>query len=305
MGLSANQKILKLLYFLSVVRWYNVLLIFIAQYSLALFVFGPQYSFRQIILDGTLHLMIFATVFTIAGAFIINSFYDSDKDLVNHPKSALVGRVIGQNFLANTYFLFNGIALLFAFFTTKKIFLFYIVYIGLCWFYSHKLQKKPIVRELSASILTMAPLIAVWIHYGVWDWKLLYFFATLLTILFTKDVVKDISGHKGNLIFGYNTVVVVAGKKNVKYGLIILNASIFLLFLIIYNYQVSRVHISSNQNLIIGSSISLVTNTCITLLGISKLKNKYQMMDLALKFLLLFHIGLLVFTFLVNQLVTC
>ncbi len=303
MGLSANQKILKLLYFLSVIRWYNVLLIFFAQYSLALFVFGPQYSFKQIILDSTLHLMVLATVFTIAAAFIINSFYDSDKDLVNHPKSALVGRVIGQNFLANTYVLFNVIALCIAFFTTTKIFLFYIAYIAICWFYSHKLQKKPFVRELSASILTMAPLIAVWIHYGVWDWKLLYFFATLLTILFTKDVVKDIAGHKGNLIFGYNTVVVAAGKKNVKYGLILLNASIFFIFLFIYNYQISNVHYLRNQDLIIGSSISLIATTCISFIGITKLKSKYFIMDLTLKFMLLFHIGLLVFTFLVNQFV--
>lgn len=301
MGLSANQKILKLLYFLSVVRWYNVLLIFLGQYSLALFVFGPQYSFKQIIFDKTLHLMVLATVFTIAAAFIINSFYDSDKDLVNHPKSALVGRVIGPSFLANTYVLFNVIALFIVYFTTKKILFFYAVYMALCWFYSHKLQKKPLVREMSAGLLTMAPLIAVWIHYGVWDWKLLYFFCTMLTILFTKDVVKDIAGHKGNLIFGYNTVVVVAGKRNVKVGLVVLNAAIFLIFLIIYSWQYYVLQLYRNNTLIIGSSISLITTTLISLVGLTQLSNKYKWMDLALKLTLIFHIGLLLFTFLVNH----
>lgn len=303
MGLSANQKIVKLLYFLSIVRWYNVLLIFIGQYSLALFVFGPQYSFRQIIFDRTLHLMVLSTIFTIASAFIINSFYDSDKDLINHPKSALVGRVIGPSFLANTYVLFNIIALFIAYFTTKKILLFYVVYMALCWFYSHKLQKKPLIRELSASILTMAPLIAVWIHYGVWDWELLYFFSTMLTILFTKDVVKDIAGHKGNLIFGYKTVVVAAGKKFVKPGLVILNITIFFVFLILYFLQFEKSSLYNNNDLIVGSSISLISTTAISIIGLTKIPNKYRWMDLGLKLTLLFHVGLLLFTFCMHLLV--
>jgi len=187
MPLSGNQKIIKFLYFLSIIRWYNVLLMVLGQYFLALFVFAPEYSFHQIIFDKKLHLMVLSTIFTLAGAFVINAFYDADKDLVNRPKSALVGRVIGSTFLANSYIVFNFLALFFAFFATKKILIFYFLYIVICWFYSHKLQKKPIVRELSASLLTMAPLIAIWIHYGVWDWKLMYFFCTFLTLLFTKD----------------------------------------------------------------------------------------------------------------------
>lgn len=303
MGLSANQKIIKLLYFLSIVRWYNVLLIFIGQYSVALFVFGPLYTFNQIIFDRTLHLMVLSTIFTIASAFIINSFYDSDKDLINHPKSALVGRVIGTSFLANTYVLFNIIALFIAYFTTKKILFFYVIYMALCWFYSHKLQKIPLVRELSASLLTMAPLIAVWIHYGVWDWELLYFFSTMLTILFTKDVVKDIAGHKGNLIFGYKTVVVAAGKKFVKLGLVVLNITIFFVFLLLYFLQYEKSSLYNNNDLIVGSSISLIATSVISIIGLTKISNKYKWMDLGLKLTLIFQVGLLLSTFFIHILV--
>ncbi len=299
MPFMGNKKIIKFIYFLGIIRWYNVLLMVLGQYFLALFVFGPQYSFHQIILDKTLHLMVLSTIFTLCGAFVINSFYDSDKDLVNRPKSALVGRAIGTTFLANSYVLFNVLASLFAFCASKKILFFYFFYILICWFYSHKLQKKPIVRELSASLLTMAPLIAVWIHYGVWDWKLMYFFCTLLALLFTKDVVKDIAGHKGNLIFGYNTVVVVAGKSKVKIGLVIFNIVVFLVFLGIYFIQ--NEHFYKNVDLILGSSITLISTIVVTAIGLTSWKNKYKRMDLMLKFLITFHLALPLFTFFINR----
>jgi 4-hydroxybenzoate polyprenyltransferase len=299
MPFMGNKKIIKFIYFLGIIRWYNVLLMVLGQYFLALFVFGPQYSFHQIILDKTLHLMVLSTIFTLCGAFVINSFYDSDKDLVNRPKSALVGRAIGTTFLANSYVLFNVLASLFAFCASKKILFFYFFYILICWFYSHKLQKKPIVRELSASLLTMAPLIAVWIHYGVWDWKLMCFFCTLLALLFTKDVVKDIAGHKGNLIFGYNTVVVVAGKSKVKIGLVIFNIVVFLVFLGIYFIQ--NEHFYKNVDLILGSSITLISTIVVTAIGLTSWKNKYKRMDLMLKFLITFHLALPLFTFFINR----
>ena len=61
MPFLGNKKIIKFIYFLGIIRWYNVLLMVLAQYFLALFVFGPQYSFHQIILDKTLHLMVLST----------------------------------------------------------------------------------------------------------------------------------------------------------------------------------------------------------------------------------------------------
>ena len=295
MPLSGNQKIIKFLYFLSIIRWYNVLLMVLGQYFLALFVFGPEYSFHQIVFDKKLHLMVLSTIFTLSGAFVINAFYDSDKDLVNRPKSALVGRAIGSTFLANSYIGFNFLALIFAFFATKKILIFYFFYIVICWFYSHKLQKIPIVRELSASLLTMAPLIAIWIHYGVWDWKLMYFFCTFLTLLFTKDVVKDLAGHKGNLIFGYNTVVVAAGKSKVKIGLVLFNMVIFLIFIGIYLIQ--KEHFYNNIDLIIGSSFTLIATILITAIGLSSWKNKYKRMDFMLKFLITYQLTLPLITF--------
>jgi 4-hydroxybenzoate polyprenyltransferase len=174
---------------------------------------------------------------------------------------------------------------------------------ALCWFYSHKLQKIPLVRELSASLLTMAPLIAVWIHYGVWDWELLYFFSTMLTILFTKDVVKDIAGHKGNLIFGYKTVVVAAGKKFVKLGLVVFNITIFFVFLLLYFLQNEKSRLYNNNDLIVGSSISLIATSVISIIGLTKISNKYKWMDLGLKLTLIFHVGLLLSTFFIHILV--
>ena len=111
-------------------------------------------------------------------------------------------------------------------------------------------------------------------------------------------MVKDIAGHKGNLIFGYNTVVVVAGKSKVKLGLVIFNIVVFLVFLGIYFIQ--NEHFYKNVDLILGSSITLISTVLVTAIGLTSWKNKYKRMDLMLKFLIAFHLALPLFTFFIN-----
>jgi 4-hydroxybenzoate polyprenyltransferase len=88
----------------------------------------------------------------------------------------------------------------------------------------------PVIREISASLLTMIPLIAIWFHFGHWHWGMFYYIGSLDILLFTREVVKDMAGHKGNLIFGYQTVVVVAGVKTARWGLVAMNTGFFVMY---------------------------------------------------------------------------
>jgi 4-hydroxybenzoate polyprenyltransferase len=177
-----------------------------------------------------LHCIVAASLFSVAAAFIINSFYDVDKDLVNKPKQVVIGKLLGESSLLNLYVVLNFFAVGFAMMASIRVMVFFVCYTVFCWFHSHKLQKMPVIREISASLLTMIPLIAIWFHFGHWHWGMFYYIGSLSILLFTREVVKDMAGHKGNLIFGYQTVVVVAGVKTTRWGLVAMNTGFFVMY---------------------------------------------------------------------------
>ncbi|MFN4914566.1 MAG: UbiA family prenyltransferase [Sphingomonadales bacterium] len=209
-GLS-RKKWIKLTLLLGAVRWYNVLLLTAAQYILAFFIFGENREFEKVLWDRKLHLIVLANAFTVAGAFLINVFYDADKDLVNRSKFATLYRLIGQEYVLNTYVAFSVFAVLLALLASLKVFMFMAVFVFTAWFYSHKLQKIPFIREVSASLLAMAPLFSVWLHFGEMNAGLLLYLGSLFMLAFTREVIKDLQGNKGNIIFGYTTMVVITG----------------------------------------------------------------------------------------------
>lgn len=221
-GLS-RKKWIKLTLLLGAVRWYNVLLLTVAQYIMAFFIFGENRDFERVLWDRKLHLIVLANAFTAAGAFLINVFYDADKDLVNRSKFATLYRLIGQEYLLNAYVAFNVIAVLLALMASLKVFLFMASFVFTAWFYSHKLQKIPLIREVSASFLAIATLLSVWLHFGEMHIGLLLYLGSLFMLAFTREVIKDLQGNKGNIIFGYTTMVVVTGAGFTKKWLLAVN----------------------------------------------------------------------------------
>jgi 4-hydroxybenzoate polyprenyltransferase len=222
MSLIGHRTVLRLIYFLGVIRWYNLLLLGISQYLLSAYILlvkngsDKKMAFWQFLTDTTVHSMALATFFTVAAIFIINSFYDLDKDWVNKSNMALMSRAVGTGQLANMYIVFNTLGLLFAFFASSKVAIYFVLFQFFGWFYSHKMQKIAVLRELSASLLTIAPLLAIWIHFSFEVPELGWYFLGLITVLFVKDIMKDLAGDRGNLIFGYKTVSIVAGQEGSK-----------------------------------------------------------------------------------------
>jgi 4-hydroxybenzoate polyprenyltransferase len=184
----------------------------------------------RVFYDVKLHCIVAASLFSVAAAFIINAFYDVDKDLVNKPKQVVIGKLLGESSLLNLYVVLNFFAVGFAMMASIQVMVFFVCYTAFCWFHSHKLQKMPVIREISASLLTMIPLLAIWFHFGHWHWGMFYYMGSLGILLFTREVVKDMAGHKGNLIFGYQTVVVVAGVKTARWGLVAMNTGFFVMY---------------------------------------------------------------------------
>ena len=93
--LSRKQKhsLLKFFSMFSVVRGYNILVVVIAQYLAAIFILAHDRPLKEVVLDLNLLMLVLASAATIAGGYIINNFYDSEKDLIKARSLNLSGGV--------------------------------------------------------------------------------------------------------------------------------------------------------------------------------------------------------------------
>ena len=237
---SRKQKfvLLKIFGLFSVIRGYNIWLIAIAQYLSAIFILAPNKGALSVLTNFNFFIIVFASLLCIAAGYIINSFYDTKKDLINRPKKTMIDRLVSQKTKLNVYFSLNFFAVFISFLISWKATLFFSSYIFLLWFYSHKLKKFPIIGNLSAAILAILPFFAILVYYNSipelllninhYKFKLIFFHAFyLFLILFIREIIKDLENFKGDFVNDYNTIPV-------KYGVRISKALIvFFTFLTI------------------------------------------------------------------------
>lgn len=238
---NRQKKAIKLLGMLSLIRWYSILLIGLAQYLAAFFVFNPHSPKFLLIFDFKLHGIVLATAILVAAGYIINAFYDFEKDLINKPKDTIINTVISSNSSLNLYILLNFIGLFIAFVASTKIFLFFFAFSFALWFYSHKLQKIAFLREITASLLTVSAFFSIVLHFNRLDMHVFLYGSMLYTIILIRELSKAFLNKKGDVIYGYETFLVKYGKKKTKaaiYSLIALSTAIP----VYYHYITSKDH---------------------------------------------------------------
>jgi len=251
--------LVKLFALLSIVRWLNILLTIIAQYLAAVFVLNPTKSYIEILSNPKLHLMTLASAFIIAGGYIINNFYDLEKDLVNRPDKTLFGRVISRQFCLNCYFLFNTIGLGLAMMASWRIFIFYMFFALALWAYSHKFQKISFLREITASLLSVTSFFSIGIFYKYITAPLFLYGCFAMLIIFSREIIKGIEAYKGNAIFGYGTLATSLGKTKSSFIILILHLIAFLPLLLLWlRYHLSFLGIIlCSINLILMAAVYL------------------------------------------------
>jgi len=209
--------IYKSLSLLSIVRGYNVLVIMLAQYLTSLFILSKNIKTREVLFDANLLSIVLASAISIASGYIINNFYDSEKDLINRPQKSKLDRLISQQKKLTIYFIFNFIAVIIASYVSFKAVLFFSAYIFGIWFYSHKLKRIPIVGNLAATFLAILPFFAIFIYYKNYDCVIFVHAIFLVLIIFMRELVKDLENLKGDIASGYNTIPAAYGEKTSKY----------------------------------------------------------------------------------------
>ncbi|HAX16449.1 MULTISPECIES: geranylgeranylglycerol-phosphate geranylgeranyltransferase [Mesonia] len=244
--LSRKNKLvlLKLASLFSVVRGYNILILFIAQYLASIYILAPNMPIRDIILDVNLFLLVIASTFAIASGYLINNFYDAEKDLINRPHKTLLDNYISQKTKLAIYFTLNFLSVILASYVSFKAVIFFSVFIFFLWFYSHKLKKYPFIGTLVASLLAITPFFVVFVYYHNFDMVIFVHATFLFLIISIRELTKDLENLKGDLTQDYRTIPVVYG---VKFSKIIISSLVALtlvptLILIFKKFEIGYMH---------------------------------------------------------------
>lgn len=199
----------------SVVRGYNIMMICIAQYLTAIFILSRQ-PLRQVLLDPRLFAIVLAGALAVAGGYIINAFYDQEKDLINKPTRTLMERIVGQHTKLSLYFILNFLSVIVASYVSFRAVLFFSIYIFMMWFYSHRIKKIVLVGNIVSGILSIIPFFAIFVYYHNFQKIIFVHAAFLYYLLLAKDFVKDLQNIKGDFALGYHTIATDYGERSSK-----------------------------------------------------------------------------------------
>lgn len=203
--------LLKMLSLFSIVRGYNVLMIILAQYLASLFILSPDLPIREVVLDPKLFVLVLASALVIAGGYIINSFYDSEKDLINKPHKSMLDRLVSQRTKLSAYFVLNFLAVLLGSYISFRASVFFSAYIFGIWLYSHKLKRIPFFGNFVSATLAIAPFFAVFVYYKNFETVIFVHAVFLFLLILARELVKDLENMVGDLAQGYRTIPILYG----------------------------------------------------------------------------------------------
>jgi len=280
--LSRNQKhiLIKFFSMFSVVRGYNILVIIIAQYLTSIYILAHNKPLRQVIFDVNLLMIVLASAATIAGGYIINNFYDSEKDLINRPIKSKLDRLVNQNTKLSFYFVLNFASVIMASSVSFRAVVFFSAYIFAIWFYSHKLKKLPFIGNLTSAILTITPFFAVFIYYKNFETVIFVHATFLFLIISMRELTKDLENIKGDLALNYQTIPIVYGERASKVMLTILSfLTLIPTFLLLFKFQIGYMYIFFYLSVVLLLLF-------LVLLWKSKTKIQYLILHNILKFII-------------------
>lgn len=130
---SPHSFLLSLFGFFAVVRGYNIALLIAAQYLTSAYILAPHRPLLSVVLDPRLFALVLATAFSTVAGFIINNFYDAEKDRINRPQKYLLEHLISLKSQLLLYFLLNAAALIAAGIVSFKALLFFGFFILAIW----------------------------------------------------------------------------------------------------------------------------------------------------------------------------
>ena len=236
--------LLKFLSLFSVVRGYNILIIALAQYLASIYILSPNLPLRKVIFDINLFVIVLASTLVIAGGYIINNFYDAEKDLINRPMKTMLDRLVSQNTKLSTYFILNFLSVFFASYVSFRAVLFFSAYIFGIWFYSHKLKKMPFIGNFVSATLAIAPFFAVFVYYKNFETVIFVHAIFLFLLILAREMIKDLENIAGDMVQNYKTIPILYGTNISKLCInVLVVLTLIPALLLIYKFDVGYMYI--------------------------------------------------------------
>lgn len=236
MASGSRKIVLKFFSLFSVVRGYNILVLVVAQYLASIFIMAPNIPIREVVLDSNLFLIVLSSSLAIASGYIINNFYDSEKDLINRPQKTLLDNYVSQNTKLGVYFSLNFLCVILASYVAFKAVIFFSVYIFLLWLYSHKLKKYPFIGTLTASLLATLPFFIIFVYYQNFAHVIFIHAFFLFLLISIRELVKDLENLRGDFAQSYHTVPVIYGTQFTRKLITFLVILLFIPAFILINF---------------------------------------------------------------------
>lgn len=207
----------------SVIRLYNIFIIIIAQYFTSIFIISIDTSISSILFDFQLFLLILSSSIAIASGYIINNFYDYEKDLINKPIKSKIDKVIRKRTKLSLYITLNFLCIYTSSLVSWRSVLFFTIYIFVIWLYSHKLKRILFIGNIVSSLLSVIPFFIILIYYKNFELIIFLYAIFLFIIVYMREIIKDLENIKGDFTLDYRTIPVVYGEKSSKYLLSIVS----------------------------------------------------------------------------------
>lgn len=205
--------------FLRLTRFWNLLIIGLAQYFAAGFLID-----RQKIWDIHLFLLSFSTVIIAAAGYIINDYYDIKIDLINKPERVVIGKEVARRYALLFHSLLSIIGIAVGLFLNWRIGAINFFSVFLLWWYSNDLKRQPFIGNFVVALLTGLSIFLINILYQMHQPLVTIYALFAFAMTLVREIVKDAEDLKGDNTFGCRTLPIVWGIPKTK---------IFLYFLLL------------------------------------------------------------------------
>lgn len=214
----------------------NLAIIFCTQLITAVFLVGPPAYWDFYLTDSFLWYILASTFFIAAAGYIINDYYDIKIDIINKPQRVVIGRIIKRRTALILNFSLNFIGLAISALAGWKILLFNGFAIFLLWLYSNDLKRRPLIGNITISLLAAMALIVIGLHYKEHIflcsvYALFAFFSNLM-----RELVKDMEDMRGDATFGCKTFPIAFGVRKSKNLIILFCVGMVANFTLLYNF---------------------------------------------------------------------
>jgi 4-hydroxybenzoate polyprenyltransferase len=203
--------------FLRLTRFWNLLIIGLAQYFAAGFLID-----HQKIWDIHLFLLSFSTVIIAAAGYIINDYYDIKIDLINKPERVVIGKEVARRYALLFHSLLSILGIAVGLFLNWKIGAINFFSVFLLWWYSNDLKRQPFIGNFVVALLTGLSIFLINILYHLHQPLVTIYALFAFAMTLVREIVKDAEDLKGDNTFGCRTLPIVWGIPKTKIFLYVL-----------------------------------------------------------------------------------